>query len=518
MLSDADFHCLDVSKGICIRVTLGELPDILMDIEIGIPIRGYDSAGGSIHPEASGELEHVVTVQLSISSDLEPRWCFCDDNTPLEGGGREVRWSHREMLLALRLGTSPAPHLSWGQRSVLNRISKSKPDTGTVLAAAARQARQTFAEGVTDQFETATSAVVEVAQALGVRGALHVNAALSAHSVSVRDGAIALHDRGGVSLANLGVGSARLLAAGLQAKAAKESAVTLIDELEHGLEPYRIARLLHHLGAKQDPPPQQVVLTTHSPFVLRELDPKQIWVVRRGPDGHTALHQASSVQDGQLVLRHSAEALLSPKVLVCEGPTEQGLMQGLDLFRIEQGEPSMAVMGVTTSNGEGNNMFRRALAFAGLGYRVALFRDCDKSAPAEEAAFLSAGGQVFHWEQDNCTEQQLIQDLPDASKIELLRLAIRLKGQDAVRQGLYNQTKVTVDLAAACTAFPPELVGPFGVAAKKGNWFKSLNDAELVGRHIVGPILDRCGWTLWETISNLFGWMEVEQGEPDADG
>ena len=54
----------------------------------------------------------------------------------------------------------------------------------------------------------------------------------------------------------------------------------LIDELEHGLEPHRIVRLLGSLGAKGESPPLQVFMTTHSPVALRELAGSQLFVVR----------------------------------------------------------------------------------------------------------------------------------------------------------------------------------------------------------------------------------------------
>jgi putative ATP-dependent endonuclease of the OLD family len=83
-----------------------------------------------------------------------------------------------------------------------------------------------------------------------------------------------------VPLRALGTGSSRLMAAGLQAKAASKVPVLLVDEIEHGSEPHRIARLLHQLGSKTLPVPQQVFLTTHSPVVLRELSADQIWISR----------------------------------------------------------------------------------------------------------------------------------------------------------------------------------------------------------------------------------------------
>src|SRR2546427_333495 len=59
------------------------------------------------------------------------------------------------------------------------------------------------------------------------------------------------------------------------------SQVSLIDEIEHGLEPHRIARLLKHLkGLAQDQTkPQQVFMTTHSPVVIRELAVREIFRV-----------------------------------------------------------------------------------------------------------------------------------------------------------------------------------------------------------------------------------------------
>jgi hypothetical protein len=73
---------------------------------------------------------------------------------------------------------------------------------------------------------------------------------MDAGSVAFTGGAISLHDEEGVPLRALGLGSTRLLIAGLQREAAQRSSMILINELEHGLEPHRIIRLLGALGAK----------------------------------------------------------------------------------------------------------------------------------------------------------------------------------------------------------------------------------------------------------------------------
>ena len=79
----------------------------------------------------------------------------------------------------------------------------------------------------------------------------------------------------------LGLGSTRLMIAGLQRRAVSESAIVLVDELEHGLEPHRITRLLGSMGAKEEPPPLQAFVTTHAPAVIRELKASQLHVVNQ---------------------------------------------------------------------------------------------------------------------------------------------------------------------------------------------------------------------------------------------
>src|SRR5687767_12678158 len=74
----------------------------------------------------------------------------------------------------------------------------------------------------------------------------------------------------------LGLGSKRMLTTGLQKQALRTGHITLFDEVEIGLEPHRIARLVEHL--KQDTS-GQYFLTTHSPVVLREFTVDDLSIV-----------------------------------------------------------------------------------------------------------------------------------------------------------------------------------------------------------------------------------------------
>ena len=114
---------------------------------------------------------------------------------------------------------------------------------------AAREARASFGDQADRQLGETLALVTETAKDLGVPVGDRVKAMLDAHSVSFSGGTISLHDEAGVPLRNLGLGSARLLIAGLQRKAAEQSPIILVDELEYGLEPHRIIRFFR--GARR---------------------------------------------------------------------------------------------------------------------------------------------------------------------------------------------------------------------------------------------------------------------------
>ena len=230
---------------------------------------------------------------------------------------------------------------------------------------------------------------------MAVSGALTADAALDARAVSISSGAVALHNDG-IPLRALGLGSSRLMAAGLQAAAAASIPIILFDEIEQGLEPHRITRLLHQLGSKAQDPSQQVFLTTHSPCVLRELSARQLWKAERNA-GTLKLQRCPTESQG--TLRSYPRAFLSPTVLVCEGATEvRRLVRGLDIYDAENGHQTLALMGIALVDGGGiPKAAVTAVQFAKLGFRTALLRDSDRTAPKEEAELEKLGGTTFCW-------------------------------------------------------------------------------------------------------------------------
>ena len=152
----------------------------------------------------------------------------------------------------------------------MNRFSDERPETGAVLAQARLAAKHAFGQGSGTLFEDILKIVSAVAREFAVNIGPAAQALLDTQEVSIGNGVIALHDASNVPLRNLGLGSSRLLVAGLQRHSAVGKHIALIDEIEHGLEPYRITQLLHVLGSKASGS-LRIFLTTHSPVVLREL-------------------------------------------------------------------------------------------------------------------------------------------------------------------------------------------------------------------------------------------------------
>ena len=221
-----------------------------------------------------------------------------------------------------------------------------------------------------------------------------------------------LHNESGIRFA--AVGSCALVAL----QQAVEASIVLSDELEYGLEPHRIARFLGSLGAKEAAAPLQVFLTTHSPVALRELSGDQLFVLRRGPLGHEA-RLVGADNDIQSTIRLYPEAFLAGSVVVCEGASEIGLLRGLDLYRLDQRNASLAALGVALvdcGGGEPDRPYARASAFQSLGYRVMVLRDDDKKpTPAVEQAFVENGGTVVAYRAGRALEDELFGSLTPAA-------------------------------------------------------------------------------------------------------
>lgn len=516
-MTDADFHNLNVDTPIQITLTIGSLDDALKSMDnYGMFLRGFIKETGTVEDEPEKDAETVLTLRLKVEGDLEPSWSLVSDRAEAQGLTRNLSWADRINLAPTRIGAFADLNLGWRRGSVLNRLSEERADASAAIVKAAREARAAFGDDAKEQLGDALKIVADTAKYLGIPVGDEVKAMLDAHSVSVSGGTISLHNETGIPLKGLGIGSSRLLIAGLQRMTAQSSSIILIDELEHGLEPHRIMRLLGSLGAKEAAEPLQAFLTTHSPVALRELGGPQLYVVR----GHDNHHDVLSVGNDNAIqgtIRLYPDAFLARSVIVCEGATEVGFLRGLDQYFESQGQVSIPAHGVALVDAGGggpNDAYRRATPMRSLGYRTAILRDDDQKPEAEtHQAFIDGGGSVFTWRDDRCLEAELFMSLTDDAVGKLIDLAIELHGEDVVdghiqSRATNGETLTGIQTEALINGYNPQTRAVLASASsiRKKGWFKQLGWMEQAAREIIGPDLQNADADFRSAVAAVFGW------------
>ncbi|MEY9594368.1 putative ATP-dependent endonuclease of OLD family [Bradyrhizobium yuanmingense] len=512
--TDADFHAIDFGRPIRIALTLGDLDDPLKNIDAyGDFLVGFDADTGLVEPEPGAGLETALTLQLTVQEDLEPEWTLVSPRAQAAGRTRNLNWADRTRIAPARLGVTGDMHLTWRRGSVLTKLSDGKANASKELTRAAREMRDAFDKKELEELAGPLKIVTVAAGNMGVPVGKAVQALIDAGSVTFTGGTISLHDDDGVPLRALGLGSSRLLIAALQRKAAEKATTFLIDELEYGLEPHRIIRLLGALGAKEDVPPLQVFATSHSPIAVTELSAHQLHIVRKNDEQHT-VRRASDAGDVQGTIRAHAHSLLASSIVVCEGGSEIGLLRGLDQHFTSLGDKSLAANGAALVNGNGDETFSRAIALQSLGYRTAILRDSDKSAPAEEeAAFIAKGGSVFAWGGGRALEQELFVALPDGPAADLLDLAIEVKDRALIEahiQTISNNAASLKDVEseALIDGLGLDTRRLLGNAAARFGWLKTISTMETAGRTIVGPAYSETDDSLTDVMDGVLDWVE----------
>lgn len=167
--------------------------------------------------------------------------------------------------------------------------------------------------------------------------------------------------RGGVALplASWGAGTRRMVALAIAEQNQGEAPITLVDELERGLEPYRQQSLIKKLQAG----PAQVFVTTHSPAVISAAADAALWYV-----DHEG--KVGSLEPAKIA-RHRKkypETFLARLTVVAEGSTEVGFVTAL----LEKAlGAALEDHGIHVTNGEGHETtldLLEALAKGGLRF------------------------------------------------------------------------------------------------------------------------------------------------------
>ena len=474
-LSDSDFYQCKVENAIVIEVSIGDLNEEFCSLnKYGYCLRGWDAKNLKLRDEPDDDLEPILTIRLTVGKDLEPKWVAVCDRNP---EGIAFNQGDRNKVSVGLIGAYSEKQLSWATGTALAKLTEAQ-SLNELLANASRMARTSLdldRSVSLKNFDAAAVKSQEVAKLLGVPVVEAYKAHLDLNSINLKVGGLALHD-GDIPLRQLGLGSRRMLLCGIQKMGLEEGHITLFDEVEFGLEPHRISRLLKHVHEDKR---GQYFLTTHSPVVLRELTVNELYIVHNKAGNVQIISAASdSLKEHEIQgkIRSSTEAFLAKKVLVCEGATEVGFLRGFDDYQVGKGKDPFSYHGLSLLNAVGGSKVKAlAKAFKSFCYDVAVLADADADdqfSPADVAELVALGIPVTVWDGKLSLEERAFQDLPWASVIASVKLA-----QDVLSYQVYGQVRSRfvgdLDKDVAQWEESAMLRAAIGGAAKKHDWFKN---------------------------------------------
>ena len=300
-----------------------------------------------------------------------------------------------------------------------------------------------------------------------------------------------------VPFSQRGLGSKRLLSIGLNVNACDDGTLVLVDEVETGLEPYRISALINQFRS-QFKDHGQLIMTTHSMRAVCECTVNEICVCSNN-NGELHLHRLNDKDDikadVQALLRTNPDAFLCKRVIVCEGKTEVGLLRAFDSYLAGKGNGRFAHYGVTAiPGGGGDNFFQLALLLHECGYDIAILMDSD--IPDEETQKQQMRARdipVFDWEPGYAIEEQIFQDVSLECIDDLIAIAVEEHSFDKVIAD-FNRFFKPDELP--CNVENEEITVyedisveeriKIGTVAKhkKSEWYKNTSKGEMIGNRI----------------------------------
>lgn len=219
-------------------------------------------------------------------------------------------------------------------------------------------------------------------------------------------------DRGGdtqLPLASWGAGTRRLAALTIAEQNQGEHPITVVDEIERGLEPYRQRVLVGRLQSAKS----QAFVTTHSPAAISASAAGALWYI--GHDGKIG------PLDDKKIAKHRTkdpDAFLSRLAIIGEGVTEVGFCKALLEAALDG---PLQQHGIHVSDGNGNDStlgILEALAEGGLNFGG--FADDEQTYPERWANVIAShGALVFRWP-TGCLEENVIKAVPEAKLQEFL--------------------------------------------------------------------------------------------------
>jgi putative ATP-dependent endonuclease of the OLD family len=483
-IDDSDFYNCNINNPIIIRVTIKPTnEDLWIDSKFGLCLRGWDIATKTIvdDPSDDDNLEKVITLQLTIDDSLSPDWRVVTDRKP---EGDSISFKDRQKLGVSRIGNNISSELSWSRGSALSRLTPDKADAEKIILEANRDLRERISDEPFKNLDESIAIIKDSYEELGL-DIEDLKASIDPETIRSKLGALSLHQNNNVPARKLGLGSRRLLAIAAQLQCVNQGSIMLIDEIETALEPHKIKHLLRVLKNKtKEENSGQFIFTSHHVSVIEELGCGPLFSVIKRNDDIKVNRIPSSIQG---TVRNLPEALLAPKVIICEGATEMGLLRAYENKLLETDiKQTMAYNQVAIVNaGGGSNVAPRAYDLKSIDKKVCVFMDsdCTSYIPNKDS-----GVEIIAWKDEMYTENRVVSDLPNNLLIEFIKLAIKEKSEQAVVDKINSFIPDPADKLVfnGIEAYSDidKLKQATATAASDGSWFKSVNGGEVLGKFL----------------------------------
>ncbi len=493
-IDDSDFTNCNSSENIEIITTIGPVPEEFMCVSqstYGQYLRGWNIREKKLNDEPKPEKGdiYVLSIKLTIDNTLTPEWKVITQRQP-EGVG--ISYKNRQKFSVSRISKNIDNELSWTRGSSLIRMSKDTKEVENILLDANRNLRDFNLPE-----ETFKSLLLSIKRAKDSGEAYGINtdefkANIDPKNLRASTSIISLHD-GAIPFRRMGLGTRRLMSIGLQLSYIEDGSILLIDEIEQALEPHRLKHLLRKLTQKMTEKNYgQIFMTTHSPATLEELGAEPIYCVHYdGKNKKTSIKKVDKNIQG--TIRRIPEAFLSPKVIVCEGPTEVGLLRAFEKHQINTNDDkySFPYNKTITVNGEGSSDApQKAYDLALHNYKTCLFIDSDdiEKWKVQENELLSKGVHVVRWQNGNNTEMQLFSDVSRENMLNLIKIAIT---NNADEQSFLDSINSRLDIKKlesldSILEYKDEqsLRSAIADRANKNGWYKMVSKAENLGDYL----------------------------------
>lgn len=510
-VSDNDFYNGDITRDIIIQGTFSELPSTLLsDEKYGLFLRRNGvqlDCGLDDEPRDSGPI--CMTIQLTVDKSLEPKWeVVCNRKDP-----KNIPFSDRKSMPIGSVGEKCEKDMMWGRFSILQKYADSRGILQNAYTTALREVA--CSTNFCSLDNEISSTLLDVGRQYGVGFSDDIKNKIIMQNGSFSS-TIGLYD-GNVPLCQRGLGSQRLLSMGLNINVASCDTLLLIDEVENGLEPYRICSLINEFRENHCDS-GQIIMTTHSPVVVAECTISELLIIQ-SIEGNTSVHRLKSSDENsnrvmQAEVRKNAAAFLCKRLIVCEGKTEIGLIRALDNFLTRECNYRLSYKGIGTANGDGSNIFKCADILRFCGYKICLLMDSDLDGEEKlkEDQRTNKKIAVFDWEKGNALEEQVFRDIPITLAEQLLEIAIREHGSASISDHL-NSVKIPHsiqdDNIKLSNPLPvkQEVIGTIA-KRKKVEWYKRIDLGEALGSVLFN------NWSminpdtkLSKTIKSLSAWV-----------